>query len=313
MKNRKLIATIFSNAIHNEQVLCAAKLWADHNSIDFVLHCKKQVNPYYVTVVLVKYDGRTILFDMSDSPELVDVEDDISTYYKRSYVKNDSYDIHSYPVLPFGFNYGVTNNLFSLNRISAFGFDKVYTARSLPILNRLTNLSYSHIYYKRMHDIPRDNGGTILFLTRLWDPATVSSEEKKTFRKHLNAVRIETVKNLKQKFKGRLIAGIANTPLACKLCPELIVPSNISSKGNYIKSLRNADICVATNGLENTLGWRIAEYVAFSKAVVSEPFHITVPNWNEGQHYLLFDTDLNEKIDALLYNKNYLQMQQQNY
>jgi hypothetical protein len=311
--NKRLIATIYSNAIHNEQVLCAAKVWAENNGYTFILNCKPHPNPYYITVVKIECDGLTMLFDMSDSPSLVDVMDDIDCYFKRSYIQDAVSASLPYRVLPFGFNYGVAYKPFSLQRITAFGFDKVYAARTTTALAPFVNLSYTHIDYRKMYSAPYDNGGNILFQTRLWDPSNVRTPEKKFFREHLNAVRIETVRQLKNKFDKRLVAGIEDTPLARSLCPDLIIDKASSSKKSYLRELRNSDICIATNGLENTLGWRIAEYVAFSKAVVSEPFDVMVPAWKEGAHYLLFKDDLCARVDALLYQKNYTRMQQQNY
>ncbi len=312
--SKTVIATIFSNAIHNEQVLSAAKLWAEKNGYKFVLRCEKHPDPYYVTVVCIAYNGLSMLFDMSDSPHLVRVETVIHVYFKRSYVETAAYHGHSYRVRPYGFNYGMAYRAFNWKRMFSFGFDKVYAARTLPVVNRFTNLSYRYIDYRRLHATPRDNGGNILFLTRLWDPANVRSEEKKAFRQQLNNTRIDTVKLLRKKqFSGRLLAGMEDTPLAREICPELIVPRSTTGKKNYLHQLSKADICIATSGLENTIGWRIAEYVAFSKAIVSEPFNVAVPEFYEGEHYSPFTTDIIDKVDALLYNRKYLQMQEHNY
>lgn len=310
---KSIIATIYSNAIHNEQVLCAAKVWAEKNKYTFRLRCEQHTDPYYITVVKIECDGLKLLFDMSDSPQLINVTNDINVYYKRSYVPGYINASLPYRVLPFGFNYGVTYKPFSLQRILAFGIDKVYAARTTPIVSSFTNLGYNRIDYRKMCMAPCDNGGNILFLTRLWDPEKVRTAEKKSFRQHLNSIRIETARQLKSKFNTRLTAGIEDTPLARRLCPDMVIAKDTSSKKNYLRYLRNADICIATNGLENTLGWRLAEYVAFSKAIVSEPFDVVVPGIKEEENYLLFRDNLPEKIDELLYQNKYLQMQQCNY
>jgi len=309
----QLKATIYSNAIHNEQVLCIARLWAEANACRFVLECSKSNNPYYITVVVIEYAGKKMLFDMSDSPALVDEESPVDVYFKRSYIETNAYHQRPYPVLPYGFNYGMAYKPFYWQRMVSYGFDKVYAARTLPIVNRFVNLSYSYIDYRKLHAAPQDNGGNILFLTRLWDPANVRNEEKKAFRQQLNDTRIETVKQLRNKWKGdRLLAGIEDTPLARAMCPELIIADSKTSKKNYLQQLNNADVCIATNGLEDTIGWRMAEYVAFSKAIVAEPFNVIVPGLSEGKHYLSFAGDITDKIDALLYNKEYMKMQERN-
>jgi hypothetical protein len=55
--------------------------------------------------------------------------------------------------------------------------------------------------------------------------------------------------------------------------------------------LHEYPICIATTGLYNSIGWKFGEYVAFSKAIVSEKLLYEVPgNFGPGKNYAEFET-----------------------
>ncbi|MBV1906550.1 MAG: hypothetical protein KUG75_10760, partial [Pseudomonadales bacterium] len=82
-------------------------------------------------------------------------------------------------------------------------------------------------------------------------------------------------------------------------------------------------ICVATTGLHQSIGWKFAEYIAFSKAILSETLNFEVPGkLSEGMNFLEFtsaeacvenasilmsDHELRKKLmlnNAIYYHKN---------
>jgi hypothetical protein len=53
--------------------------------------------------------------------------------------------------------------------------------------------------------------------------------------------------------------------------------------------MRSHAICVATTGLHGSIGWKLAEYVAFSKAIITEKLVYTVPgDFGPGRNYIEF-------------------------
>ena len=63
----------------------------------------------------------------------------------------------------------------------------------------------------------------------------------------------------------------------------------LTKKGDYLSTLKEYPICVATTGLHDSIGWKLAEYVAHSKAIVSEKLHYDLPgSFREGENYLEF-------------------------
>ena len=64
-----------------------------------------------------------------------------------------------------------------------------------------------------------------------------------------------------------------------------------SAKESYVGLLGRHPICVATTGLHGSVGWKMGEYVAFSRAIVSGKLNYRPPGeFKPGRNYLEFDT-----------------------
>ncbi len=66
---------------------------------------------------------------------------------------------------------------------------------------------------------------------------------------------------------------------------------------------------MATTGLHNSIGWKFGEYVAASRAILSEPLIYGLPgNFEHGKNYLPFNNEdeLLHKTYSLLKNKDEL-------
>jgi hypothetical protein len=56
-----------------------------------------------------------------------------------------------------------------------------------------------------------------------------------------------------------------------------------------MKLLKRFPICIATTGIHGSIGWKIAEYVSYSKAIVTERLNYRVPgNFEKELNYLEF-------------------------
>lgn len=99
--------------------------------------------------------------------------------------------------------------------------------------------------------------------------------------------------------------------------PDLVLSRYETLKVNYINRLKSSTICIATTGLHDSIGWKMAEYVAASKCIVSEPLRYELPgNFNAGENYLEY-TDARTLLLAVdkLMNDSVLRfnMQMNNY
>jgi len=69
-----------------------------------------------------------------------------------------------------------------------------------------------------------------------------------------------------------------------------VVSPGASRKKHYLRLVKSADVAVATTGLRGSNGWKLAEYIAASRAVVCEtPRHAATGGFGPGTHYLAFE------------------------
>jgi hypothetical protein len=84
-----------------------------------------------------------------------------------------------------------------------------------------------------------------------------------------------------------------------------------------LNAVKEHSICIATTGLHDSIGWKMAEYVAASRAIVSEPLHFELPgNFEKDVNYLEFEhvDQLVSKLQTLLQSqKTVLQMMESNF
>ena len=119
----------------------------------------------------------------------------------------------------------------------------------------------------------------ILYSTRLWKG-----------HDELNESRIMLAYKLREHFDGA-IAGVSDSPLSRKLCPDLILPHKVTRRKNFIDLINCSAVCITTTGLWNSTGWRFGEFVSAGKAILSEPLHFKVPgDFQEGKNYLAFSS-----------------------
>lgn len=77
---------------------------------------------------------------------------------------------------------------------------------------------------------------------------------------------------------------MSDNACARRLCPELIVPDKLTGKRAYLHRMQHTEICVASTGLHGSTGWKLAEYVAAGRAIVTEPLRYTLPGgFEEGK------------------------------
>ena len=224
----------------------------------------------------------------------------VDFYFKRSYnIENHKHFENFERIHPLGFNYHVTtaNNIVD-RRITSYDLVKV----ALFIRNAWYCMR-KKFHVESFEDIPRYNNETlVLFLTRVWDPEVQGEfldEKMKEEREYINRVRADCIIKLRKEFGENFIGGLTPTAFAKKHYPALIVEKAITRRSNYLRLIRNASTCVATMGLHESNGWKLAEYIAASKSIVSEKLRHTVPgNFNCIDNYLEF-TDADQCVDQV--------------
>lgn len=303
-------------------------IWTHHlNQLIYAYFyfCKKE--KIKVNIVInesIKYggailyiDGESIFFDYSDGPKFIDSAELYDYYFKRSLrVENRTKNIY-----PLNFNVPMAykSHLLLMNLKSDLLFNKSNRTEVIRAMDRFslfTNSSHEVLDIKRYPKEIRDYGGNIIFHTRLWDPDNHNDEDEKERRRSQNEFRINACRLLKKTFKNASV-GLFADKLTGELAPDLLLDSKHSNKNNYLNMLNNYNICIADDGLKDTPGWKIGEYLLFGKAVITTPLNIDLDNFNEHINYEKLCNrssylELPEKIEYLLDGKKYLKMGEDN-
>ncbi len=241
-------------------------------------------------------DTIKVYYDAHDSCEVDEnILYEVDFYFKRSYLPESISGRHKAKIHPLGLFYEIYPDhldRFALKR--AIGLD-----RGVRLLGEaLRALKLNSFFTPRlqaMHSLPNFlQSPGILFMTKAWDPYDHPDRlpQKIEERKRLNQTRASCIKLLRREFGDLFYGGLAHTDYAKKHFKDLLLPANrFSLKRNYINLLKSYPICLATTGLHGSTGAKFAEYVAFSKAIVSEKLtYQVVGNLEPGKNYLEFDS-----------------------
>ena len=128
----------------------------------------------------------------------------------------------------------------------------------------------------------------MLFLCRTWEPEP-ERDPASAARALINDSRAECIAALRKAFGDRCIAGFSPSAHALAHYPQAVVTDpSITERRRYVQLMRSVPICVATLGLHRSNGWKLAEYIASSRAIVCEELQHDVPNLLPGRNFLPF-------------------------
>ena len=240
--------------------------------------------------------GQMVGFDMIDSSDLdEEMLRSCDWYFKRSLALSAPKLPHgSARLRPWGLNYQVECDhfdWFALERDWRLGSGLM---KFREIRRHLPGSGAASMALRRLEHPPAESEPKILFLTRVWDhdDDPGRSDEKRRHFMELNAMRAECVRRLRKAFGSRFSGGLADTPLARSLFPDAIFREPaLTRKKAYLNLVKSHSIGVTTGGLHGSLGGKLGEYVAMSRAVVTERLECRVAgNFREGTHFLSFAT-----------------------
>ncbi|MFD2725969.1 hypothetical protein [Hyunsoonleella rubra] len=149
----------------------------------------------------------------------------------------------------------------------------------------------------------------VLFITRLWDSENVSLEHLKSEREQINKDRVDCINVCKKEFGDRFTGGLQENPFTLKYAKELIIPNTLTNRQIFLKTIREHNICIATAGLHGSIGWKFGEYVAASRAIISEPLEYAAPGeFKNNKNYFTFKNkeELLAQTHSLLKNRDLL-------
>jgi hypothetical protein len=256
-----------------------------------------------------------ILYDLHDR-NLIDegILREADFYFKRSYDADYVSQLaEREKVFPLGLNYPVSVSqidLFRLQRAALYRGKEKFKAimKSLRIDNLLQRERAEAEQLKNLEACPDFMlEPQILFMARTWNPNKIENKAQKEAVQAMNENRAEYVRRLRGEFGDKFFGGLARDDYSQQHFKDCLLPNeNLSTKRNYLKTLKRFPICVATVGLNGSNGWKLGEYVALSKAILSERLrYIIAGDFANGKNYLEFNSpeELIEAATRLFENK----------
>ncbi|MBT8496363.1 MAG: glycosyltransferase [Deltaproteobacteria bacterium] len=242
-----------------------------------------------------------VLFDMADSQGLASRPglEMCDLYCKRSYSDPVVAELPAplaARVIPFGLNHECVGNRTRLpivhlletlvfaargNAVHVGGGKEV--VRNLVRLGRSTTPRPGSLLPAERFMVAADRPAEprALFLTRVWEPDAASDYAE------INQRRAQLVMHLRRELGERFIGGLEDTPFARRHFPDCIatVPTNRSA---FLPLMHRSLVAITTTGLHGSIGWKLPEYLAASRCIVTETLPCRVPGLEAGTHYLSF-------------------------
>jgi len=262
---------------------------------------------------LSKNIARKICFDLNDGPEIETAcVRACDHYFKRGFDPRSLKRLDPHlrrKVLPYGLNYQCRsqhekrNTLKRLIRFCAADTPQRLRMRSMQQMVRnfaVRRLAKGTAAYAPSNDrsllISDLEAGPdvvveplVLYQVKIYDPESLAGRPVAEFKRLMDE-RANLVRALKRAFGKQFIGGVLPTDYARKHYADCI--STFSpERRSYLRLVRGCLIGVATTGLHDSAGWKLAEYFAGSKCIVSKPLKYVLPRpLVEGEHYLTFDS-----------------------
>lgn len=253
-------------------------------------------------------DGIPVFFDCADGYNVDSIKNLLKKYnyyFKRSFSEEQNINFGDYKshIYPLGLNYQVYYRSADAGLFSQTNKGRFYNSLKSIGKQILASKQLVHHFEMNADDIG-NRTPQICFMTRLWEYA--ANEEEKNY---INQTRIELVRRIRARYPDNSHCFVYDNSVARKLCPDLIAGKLDSFQPFYLKKMHQSDICIGTMGLFQSTGWKTAEYVAASRAIVCEKMTYEVPgNFNNGKNFLEFlSVEECMKNISILYNdKNLL-------
>lgn len=173
----------------------------------------------------------------------------------------------------------------TLKRIAACPIKRaIEAAGALPNLQRPMYIDR----YEVSPDVPAEP--KIYYRTRVYGPDDAPDNFRLGRMNEVNELRANTVRALRGHFGERFIGGLRHSDYARRAYPDCLFHGDPGWRG-HVALTNRCLIAVNTAGLHDSTSWKMAEYMAASRCIVSErPFYETPSPLVEGEHYLAMAT-----------------------
>lgn len=251
---------------------------------------------------LILNGGLRLHFDTHDAADIATGElEDCDFYFKRSYSSAHAGRLprhQAQKVRPLGLNYRVLPDCidhFAIRR-ALLRPDPAGSPSSsrmlLEAVDHRNRLAFRPRLALMQEDPAPSRDARALFLVAAYDPASPQlGEHEIEDRIRINESRASCLRLLKAELGERFTGGFVPTSFTQFRYPELVAPRDWVYQQRYLAAVRAHPVCIATTGLHRSIGWKLAEYIAFARAVVTEELQFEVPGeLAAGRNYVSFGT-----------------------
>ncbi|NDJ76813.1 MAG: glycosyltransferase family 1 protein [Chloroflexi bacterium] len=218
-------------------------------------------------------------------------------YFKRSYVQADVDKLApalAQKVVRMGFDFPCrsAHDRSAIQRSMAFYFAHKFDVRQL---RQSAKTFYTTAWYLRenfrsptiedFEDSPTSEAEPkILYQTRVYSPG------ENTDTTNVNEWRVSIIRALKKEFGDRFVGGLQVNEFSKTNYPDCLTTRQ-ADRWSFISMVKSNLIAVETRGLHYSTSWKMGEYMAAARCIVSEPprHELPVP-LEDGVHVMKFTT-----------------------
>ncbi|MFZ2647443.1 MAG: hypothetical protein WAX43_03785 [Lactococcus chungangensis] len=303
-----VIIKIYSREQHISQILTGFIILKQEGKINNLIIEKhynavcNMPNEHIVEVVLnreiiIAYDVHDgyYFYKKEEKAKYDNYIEKVDFYFQRSYNESENKLLNEPDkIFPLGLNYFVSCNNNPLTKID---FQSKNIHDFLASIQR--RIAGRNLYVENFEKDPSKtkNIPKIIFITRTWGD------------RKLDDFRADCIRKLKKEYGSSCVAGFKATKDTLVNYPDCVLPKKITKKSNYLKLMRESDICITTTGLHRSIGWKFAEYIAASKAIVTEKLNYSPgASLKVNENFLEFETseELIKQVKKLVNNKKLL-------
>ena len=262
--------------------------------VDFPMHL--------VAYLAMEYRGKKILIDAMDTSY---IDDEALAWCdicgKVNLTKDEIKSEYREKVFPIGPNFGVRYyQIFEAMPLAVLNFIKANL--KLSYLKKYLG-AYFHQYYSRLYETDYvynepENDKYIFSTSSYWHQAPITNENRRRF-----FACAESVVNLT--FEGGFYSSQAISEPEFR---KYHLKTFLTSK-EYIQNIKKSIVVFNTPAVKHCLGWKLGEYLALGKAIISTPIARDLPaELIHGTHIHLVDgsqESICEAIKLLLVEKDY--------
>ncbi|MGI5951022.1 MAG: hypothetical protein ACOX61_04150 [Brooklawnia sp.] len=212
---------------------------------------------------------------------------------------------------PLGMLFGVESGYERLSRYMAAAAKSGLRRRTLNQLRRTIAALRPAARFPRMEEYEQGwqerGSGKVLYQTRAWNPAEGSDPSD---RERLNESRASLIRLLRRELGGRFVGGFIPDDFSRAHYGDLLSKHGVQ-RSEYLKLVKGSDVGIASIGLHQSTPFKIPEYLAAGRAIVSEPL-IYDPGPSPGDAIMEFRSvgECLQTIDTLLSDKKELSRRQ---